>query len=98
MVVVEGGFDRLTLLAAGFPINTVIALVGTSARAARLMRLAPQVKGIVLALDADDGGKTAMERLAVEFLQAGLSVTHCSPPHDQWGKDVRRIGACEIPA
>ncbi len=98
VVLVEGGFDRLTLLAAGFPANSVIALVGTAARSAWLVRLAPQVKGVVLALDADDGGKTAMARLAIEFRQAGLTVALSPPPHDQWGKDVRRIGACEIPA
>ena len=98
VVLVEGGFDRLALLAAGFPASTVIALVGTAARPAWLARSAPQVKGVVLALDADLGGQTAMERLADEFRQAGLSVTLCPPPHDQWGKDVRRIGACEIPA
>ena len=32
VVLVEGGFDRLVLLAAGFPANAVIALVGTAAR------------------------------------------------------------------
>jgi len=51
---------------------------------------------VVLALDADDGGKTAMERLAVEFRQAGLTVVLWPPPQDQWGKDWnerwRRIG------
>ncbi len=98
VIMVEGGFDRLALLAAGFPATSVIALVGTVARPAWLVRLAPQVKGVVLALDSDDGGKTAMERLAIEFRQAGLTVVLCPPLHDQWGKDVRRIGACEIPA
>ncbi len=96
VVLVEGGFDRLALLAAGFPANSVIALVGTAARPAWLVRSAPQVKGVVLALDADDGGKTAMERLAVEFRQADLTVVLCPPPFDQWGKDWnerwRRIG------
>ena len=96
VVLVEGGFDRLALLAAGFPINTVISLVGTAARPAWLVRSTPQVKGVVLALDADDCGKTAMERLAVEFQQAGLTVVLCPPPHDQWGKDWserwRRLG------
>ena len=53
---VEGGFDCLALLAAGLPANAVIALVGTTARPAWLARLAPQVKRVVLALDADDGG------------------------------------------
>ncbi len=96
VVLVEGGFDRLALLAAGFPARTVIALVGTAARPAWLARSAPQVKGVVLALDADDGGKTAMARLADAFRQAGLSVALCPPPHDRWGKDWserwRRLG------
>ncbi len=87
VVLVEGGFDRLALLAAGLPANAVIALVGTTARPAWLARLAPQVKRVVLALDADDGGEVAMERLASEFRRAGFIVTLCPPPHDQWGKD-----------
>ncbi|HET8852717.1 MAG TPA: toprim domain-containing protein, partial [Ktedonobacteraceae bacterium] len=88
--------DRLALVAAGFPPNSVIALVGTAARSAWLVRSAPQVTGVVLALDADDGGQTAMERLAAKFRQAGLTVALCPPPHDQWGKDWnerwRRLG------
>jgi hypothetical protein len=42
-VLIKGGFARLALLAAGFPANVVIALVGTSARPTWLVRLAPQV-------------------------------------------------------
>src|SRR5260221_3429105 len=87
VVLVEGGFDRLTLLAAGFPATSVLALVGTAARPVWLARSAPQVKGVVLGLDADEGGQTAMERLAGEFRQAGLAVVLCPPPHDPWGKD-----------
>ena len=60
VVLVEGGFDRLVLLAAGFPANAVIALVGTAARPAWLARFAPQVKRVMLALDADDGGAAAI--------------------------------------
>ncbi len=100
VVLVEGGFDRLVLLAAGFPVNVVIALVGTAARPFWLARYAPQVKRVVLALDADDGGAAAMERLAIEFRQAGFIVTLCQPPHDQWGKDWserwRRLGPQSI--
>jgi hypothetical protein len=55
---------------------------------------------MVLALDADDGGAVAMERLAREFRQAGFIVTQCPPPHDQWGKDLserfRRLGSQSI--
>jgi hypothetical protein len=98
VVLVEGGFDRLSLMAAGLPTNAVMALVGTAARPAWLMQLAPQVRGVVLALDADEGGMTAMERLADEFRLSGFTIALCPPPHDAWGKDVRRIGACEIPA
>ena len=100
VVLVEGGFDRLTLLAAGFPANAVIALVGTAARPAWLARFATQVNSVVLALDADEGGVSAMERLASEFRQAGFIITLCPPPHDQWGKDWserwRRLGPQSI--
>jgi DNA primase len=100
VVLVEGGFDRLVLLAAGFPANAVIALVGTAARPEWLVRFAPQVKRVVLALDADDGGAVAMERLAKEFRRAGFIVSACPPPHDQWGKDWcerwRRLGPQSI--
>lgn len=98
LILVEGGFDRLALLAAGIPATSVIALVGTAARPAWLVQYAPQVKRVVLALDADEGGTAAMERLAQECARTGLAATFCPPPHDWWGKDVRRIGACEIPA
>jgi DNA primase len=99
-ILVEGGFDRLALLAAGIPAASVIALVGTAARPAWLLRVAPQVTGVVLALDADNGGEQAMKRLADEFRQAGLCVSLCPPPHDRWGKDWnerwRRLGPQSI--
>lgn len=97
IVLVEGGFDRLALLAAGLPGNAVIALVGTAARPAWLIRAAPQVRQVILALDADNSGLTAMERLADEFRRAGITVTLCPPPQDGWGKDwserYRRLGS-----
>jgi Toprim domain-containing protein len=100
VVLVEGGFDRLTLLAAGMPANTVIALVGTAARPEWLARCAPQMKRVVLALDADNGGAVAMERLAGEFRKTGFTVTQCPPSQNQWGKDwserFRRLGPQSI--
>jgi hypothetical protein len=100
VVLVEGGFDRLALLAAGLPANAVIALAGTSARPLWLKQLAPQVKSVVLALDADESGATAIERLAPKFRQAGFAITHCPPPHDALGKDwserFRRLGPQSI--
>ena len=95
LILVEGGFDRLALLSAGMPAESVIALVGTAARPSWLPRSAPR-SGVVLALDADSGGEEAMARLAGEFQQAGLVVSLCPPPRDKWGKDWserwRRLG------
>jgi DNA primase len=100
VVLVEGGFDRLALLAAGLPTNAVIALVGTSARPIWLKQFASQVKHVVLALDADESGATAMNRLDEMFRRAGFIVTLCPSPHDQQGKDwserFRRLGPQSI--
>lgn len=96
IILVEGGFDRLALLSAGMPAESVLALVGTAARPSWLRWLAPRLKSVVLALDADNGGEEAMARLASEFQQAGLAVNLCPPPRDRWGKDWserwRRLG------
>jgi hypothetical protein len=96
VLLVEGGFDRLALLAAGVPANAVIALAGTSAQPLWLKQFAPQVKHVLLALDADESGATAMPRLAEGFRREGFIVSLCPPPHDSWGKDwserFRRLG------
>ncbi len=84
IILVEGGFDRLALLLAGFRRSEVIALAGTSAH---LAWLPPQVKSVVLALDSDQGGREATVRLADECRRAGLAVQTCSPPCDRRGKD-----------
>ena len=93
LIMVEGAFDRLTLLAAGFPSAAVIALVGTAAQAEWYPY---QVKTAILALDADEGGKEATSRLECRLKQAGLSVKLCPALPDKWGKDWnerwRRIG------
>ena len=93
LVLVEGAFDRLTLLAAGFPAAGVVALVGTATQADWYPH---QVKAAILALDADEGGKEATSRLACQLKQTGLCVKLCPPLQDKWGKDWnerwRRIG------
>jgi hypothetical protein len=84
LILVEGAFDRLTLLAAGFRASDVVALVGTAAQASWFPA---QVKAIILALDADEGGTDAAHRLADRLGQADFSVRLCPPPQDRWGKD-----------
>ena len=84
VILVEGAFDRLTLLAAGFQAHEIIALVGT---AAPVDWLPAQIKTVMLALDGDEGGQEASSRLADQLSLAGLRVKICPPGQDGWGKD-----------
>lgn len=84
IILVEGAFDRLTLLAAGFQSSEVVALVGT---AAPVNWLLAQVQTVVLALDGDDGGKEASQRLAGQLTRAGVQVKLCPLLQDTRGKD-----------
>jgi hypothetical protein len=84
IILVEGAFDRLALLTAGFAPTEVVALTGT---ALQIDWLPPQVKTIVLALDGDQGGLEATHRLANQLKNEGFSVKICPPPQDRWGKD-----------
>ncbi len=97
LILVEGVFDRLTLLAAGFRETDVIALVGT---AAQTHWFPTHVKTIILALDADEGGIDAMQRLAERLERAGYGVSLCPPARDRWGKDWNerwvRIGSKSV--
>jgi hypothetical protein len=93
LILVEGAFDRLTLLAAGFDRREVVALVGT---ALQIEWLPPQVHSVILALDGDQGGQEAALRMADQLMQEGFAAEICLPPTDAWGKDWnerwRRIG------
>jgi Toprim-like len=97
LILVEGAFDRLTLLSAGFRETEVIALVGTAAQPSWFPQ---QVKTILLALDADEGGRDAMQRLAERIARAGYLVQLCPPVQDKWGKDWnerwQRIGSQSV--
>jgi hypothetical protein len=97
LILVEGAFDRLTLLAAGFRATDVVALAGT---AAQTSWFPAQVQAIILALDADEGGTDAMRRLADRLERAGYRVSPCPPVRDTWGKDWNerwvRIGSQSV--
>ena len=84
IMLVEGAFDRLTLLAAGLPPSAIVALVGT---ALPIDWLPVGVKTVVLALDGDEGGKEASSRLTDQLIQDGIHVQVCSLAQDTWGKD-----------
>jgi hypothetical protein len=97
LILVEGAFDRLTLLEAGFRASDVVALAGTAAQASWFPA---QMKAIILALDADEGGTDAMQRLAERLERADYRVSLCPPVRDRWGKDWnerwQRIGSQSV--
>lgn len=84
LTVVEGTFDRLALLAAGFRANEVVALAGT---ALPLSWLPAQVRSVLLALDGDEGGREATARLSAQLREQGRAVSWCLIPLDGQGKD-----------
>ncbi len=91
ILLVEGAFDRLTLLAAGLSPFAIVALVGT---AVPIDWLPVCVKTVVLALDGDEGGKVASNRIADQLMQAGIHVQVCFPSQDTWGKDWNERWQC----
>ncbi|MBO0784157.1 MAG: toprim domain-containing protein, partial [Ktedonobacteraceae bacterium] len=84
IIVVEGGFDRLALLAAGVADEHIVSLAGTTLQPDWLPA---QVQAIILALDADATGRAAMTRLVSALETLGLLVITCPPEEDGLGKD-----------
>lgn len=84
IILVEGPFDRLALLAGGFAPDEVVALVGVAAQAEWFP---DHIRGILLALDQDAGGRDATRRLMNQLMQMGRLVECCAPPEDGGGKD-----------
>jgi Toprim domain-containing protein len=84
LILVEGAFDRLTLLTAGLNMRQVVALVGTTIQ---LDWFPQQVQSVMLALDTDEAGQEAARRLAERLAQTGVSVHVLPPLLDRFGKD-----------
>jgi len=97
IILVEGAFDRLALLAAEMAPREVVALAGT---AIRPYWFPAHVSTVILALDADAGGKSATDRLVEGLEQAGIGVEVCPPLQDRWGKDWserwRKLGPASV--
>jgi len=97
LILVEGAFDRLALLAAGMRPADVVALAGT---AIRPDWIPAHVTTVILALDADPGGEHATGRLVDKLEQAGIHAEICPPPQDGWGTDWserwRKVGRASV--
>ena len=68
-------------------IDAVASALSAYGTAIRLDWFPTQVNTVVLALDADVGGKQATARLIERLEQADIHTQVCPPPQDRWGKD-----------
>ncbi len=84
LIIVEGPFDRLALMAAGLRGEEVVALAGT---ALPLNWLPAHVHRVLLALDGDEGGREATVRLSTQLREQGRAVSRFLMPLDGQGKD-----------
>jgi hypothetical protein len=95
LIVVEGPLDRLALLAAGFEAKEVLSLVGTALQA---QHLPTHAHSLLLALDSDQGGREAAQRLAQQLRLHQVHVESCiAPPSPQlqskdWSARWRQYG------
>lgn len=94
VIVVEGPFDRLAVLAAGgFHPEEVVALVGTAIQPQWLAT----ARAVLLALDDDYGGREASKRIERHLAWGHTVVESCQPPSDgsgtDWSERYRRGGA-----
>ena len=93
LIIVEGPFDRLSLLAAGFEATEVAALVGTTLG----MPLPTHyLLAVLLALDSDPGGEEAAARLHEQLETQHLPCERCFPSligGKDWNERWRRYGA-----
>lgn len=93
VIIVEGPFDRLALVAAGFAPHEVVAVVSTSLS---VEWLPDHLHSALLALDGDAAGREAARRLQAQIKARGIRAELCLPPHDGRGKDwserYRRCG------
>lgn len=85
IILVEGPFDRLALLAAGFDAQEVLALVGS--KDSRVEWLPEHYMRALIALDGDIRGQESAQLLARQFYDTGFDIAICSPPDDGMGKD-----------
>jgi len=95
VVMVEGVFEKLALLAAGFASREVIA---AGSNAANVDWLPPGVRTVLVAFNGDERGRVGARRLVAELRLAGFHVEDCPLPEDGQGTDWSarwRIGGRE---
>jgi DNA primase len=98
VIVVEGPFDRLAILAAGhFQADELIALVGTALQPEWLSG----AQKVLVALDDDQGGRDASKRIEQKLRWNQVRVEVCSPTSNDakdWSECWRKHGSSGLEA
>jgi len=88
VIVTEAPLDALSFAAAEFP---AIALCGTTGP--DWLRVACGLRDVALALDADEAGDLAAEKLGAELASLGARVQRWRPPRKDWNDVLQGLGA-----
>ena len=85
IIVVEGHMDRIALASHGF--RHTVAVMGTALGRAGLQSLSALSKTVYLALDGDEAGLKAGERINAQFLELGIipkyvDISPCKDPDE----------------
>jgi len=91
-VMVAGeGVETMLALRSLLPAMPMVA--ATSASHLGALILPPTLKRLYVALDNDDAGRTAAERLAFRHLEEDIDVRLLTPMYDDWNSDLLKLGA-----
>lgn len=86
VIITEGYFDVLALYQAGY--KNSVALLGTALTAKHCTKLANYTKEIILCLDGDTAGITAMDKSAKLLIKNGFTVKVIILPNDMDCADI----------
>ena len=86
MILTESVIDALSLMVLG--LENVSCLYGTNGVTSHLLEALKEnrVKEVVLALDSDQPGREAAEKVSLKLLEEGLSVRIIFPPVKDWNR------------
>jgi DNA primase len=93
-LVVEGQFDLVLAHQAGY--SNTVAVSGTALTSYHIMLLLRLSKNVVLALDADRAGISAVKRVALPMLQHGMDVKVAHMPEGKDPADIIRNDPSEF--
>lgn len=90
VMAVGEGVETMLALRSLMPATPMVA--ATSASHLGALVLPQTLKHLYIAMDNDDAGRAAAERLAITNLDAGIDIRLLTTIHDDWNTDLIRLG------